>query len=112
MLDRRTGGVTHADVRNIARFLKPGDVMVFNDTRVFPARLIGEREPGGGAVEVMLVSRLDDERWEALVHPGQRMRPGAGCASSGAAARFTAKYSRSGSSDAASCVSGPTTPAP
>jgi S-adenosylmethionine:tRNA ribosyltransferase-isomerase len=76
VLDRRTGGVTHADVRSIARFLKPGDVMVFNDTRVFPARLIGEREPGGGAVEVMLVSRLDDERWEALVHPGQRMRPG------------------------------------
>ncbi len=49
---------------------------MFNDTRVFPARLIGEREPGGGAVEVMLVSRVDDERWEALVHPGQRMRPG------------------------------------
>jgi S-adenosylmethionine:tRNA ribosyltransferase-isomerase len=76
VLDRRTGGVTHATIRDIARFLIPGDLMVFNDTRVFPARLIGEREPGGGAVEVMLVSRIDDERWEALVHPGQRMRPG------------------------------------
>jgi S-adenosylmethionine:tRNA ribosyltransferase-isomerase len=76
VLDRQTGGITHAAVRDIARFLRPGDLMVFNDTRVFPARLIGEREPGGGAVEVMLVSRVDDERWEALVHPGQRMRPG------------------------------------
>jgi S-adenosylmethionine:tRNA ribosyltransferase-isomerase len=75
VLERRTG-VRHADVRDIARFLKAGDLMVFNDTRVLPARLIGEREPGGGAVQVMLVSRLDDERWEALVHPGQRMRPG------------------------------------
>ena len=76
VLDRRTGGITHAAIRDIATFLASGDLMVFNDTRVFPARLIGEREPGGGAVEVMLVSRLDDERWEALVHPGQRMRPG------------------------------------
>jgi S-adenosylmethionine:tRNA ribosyltransferase-isomerase len=76
VLDRRTGGVVHAAIRDIARFLSPGDLAVFNDTRVFPARLIGEREPGGGAVEVMLVSRMDDERWEALVHPGQRMRPG------------------------------------
>ena len=76
VLDRRAGGVTHAAIRDVARLLNAGDLMVFNDTRVFPARLIGEREPGGGAVEVLLVSRLDDDRWEALVHPGQRMRPG------------------------------------
>ena len=76
VLDRQRGSLTHAAVRDVAAFLGAGDLMVFNDTRVFPARLIGEREPGGGAVEVMLVSRLDDDRWEALVHPGQRMRPG------------------------------------
>ena len=76
VLNRRTGAVVHAAIRDIAGFLAPGDLMVFNDTRVFPARLIGEREPGGGAVEVLLVSRIDGERWEALVHPGQRMRPG------------------------------------
>jgi S-adenosylmethionine:tRNA ribosyltransferase-isomerase len=76
VLDRRTRGITHGAVRDIGRSLQPGDLLVFNDTRVFPARLIGEREPGGGAVEVMLVARVDDERWEALVHPGQRMRPG------------------------------------
>ena len=76
VLDRRTSGITHAFVRDVAGLLRRGDLMVFNDTRVFPARLIGERMPGGGAVEVMLVSRIDDERWEALVHPGQRMKPG------------------------------------
>jgi S-adenosylmethionine:tRNA ribosyltransferase-isomerase len=76
VLDRRTGRIAHAAIRDVARFLAPGDLMVFNDTRVFPARLLGEREPGGGAVEVMLVSSLGDDRWEALVHPGQRMRPG------------------------------------
>lgn len=76
VLDRRTGRTTHAAIRDMACYLAPGDLMVFNDTKVFPARLIGEREPGGGAVEVMLVSRVDDERWEALVHPGQRLRPG------------------------------------
>jgi len=76
VLDRRTGGVAHAAVTDIPQFLKPGDLVVFNDTKVFPARLIGEREPGGGAVEVMLIARIDGERWEALVHPGQRMRPG------------------------------------
>ena len=76
VLDRRTGTVTHAVVRDLAGLLQRGDLMVFNDTRVFPARLIGERMPGGGAVEVMLVSQIDDERWEALVHPGQRMKPG------------------------------------
>ena len=63
-------------MRDVAAFLAPGDLMVFNDTRVFPARLLASVNPGGGAVEVLLVSRMDDERWEALVHPGQRMRPG------------------------------------
>jgi S-adenosylmethionine:tRNA ribosyltransferase-isomerase len=76
VLDRRTGRTTHAAIRDLARFLETGDLMVFNDSKVFPARLLGEREPGGGAVEVLLVSGIDGERWEALVHPGQRMRPG------------------------------------
>jgi S-adenosylmethionine:tRNA ribosyltransferase-isomerase len=76
VLDRVTGGVVHSSVREIGQFLTAGDLILLNDTKVFPARLLGEREPGGGAVEVMLVSRLDDERWEALVHPGQRMKPG------------------------------------
>jgi S-adenosylmethionine:tRNA ribosyltransferase-isomerase len=75
-LDRHTGAIIHAGIRDIASHLRAGDLMVFNDTRVFPARLVGEREPGGGAVEVMLLSRVGDDRWEALVHPGQRLKPG------------------------------------
>jgi len=76
VLDRRTGATTHAGIGDIARFLRPGDLMVFNDTKVFPARLVGEREPGGGEVEVLLLSRAGGDCWEALVHPGQRMKPG------------------------------------
>jgi len=76
VLDRHTGAIVHAGIRDIAGYLRAGDLMVFNDTRVFPARLVGEREPGGGAVEVMLLSRVGDDCWEALVHPGQRLKPG------------------------------------
>jgi S-adenosylmethionine:tRNA ribosyltransferase-isomerase len=64
--------------------LRPGDLLVVNQTRVFPARLLGHRVPTGGAVECLLVSRLDgseagsaEERWEALMHPGQKLKPGA-----------------------------------
>jgi S-adenosylmethionine:tRNA ribosyltransferase-isomerase len=49
---------------------------VLNNTRVFPARLIGRRLPGGSAVECMLIEQIDNERWEALMHPGQRLKPG------------------------------------
>jgi S-adenosylmethionine:tRNA ribosyltransferase-isomerase len=76
VLDRQTGARTHSTVADLPHWLRPGDLLVLNDTRVFPARLVGTREPGGGAVEVLLVARLDDERWEALVHPGQRLKPG------------------------------------
>ncbi|MEW5981761.1 MAG: tRNA preQ1(34) S-adenosylmethionine ribosyltransferase-isomerase QueA [Acidobacteriota bacterium] len=76
VLDRATGGMAHALVADLPRFLAPGDVLVLNNTRVFPARLIGTREPGGGTVECLLTARVDDERWEALVHPGQRLHPG------------------------------------
>ncbi len=76
VLDRNSGAVTHGVVADLPRFLTPGDLLVLNDTRVFPARLIGVREPGGGAVECLLTARVDDEHWEALVHPGQRLRPG------------------------------------
>ena len=76
VLDRAGGTVTHARVRELPRWLRPGDVLVLNDTKVFPARLLGTREPGGGAVECLLVSQVDESHWEALVHPGQRLKPG------------------------------------
>ena len=76
-LDRRTGGLTHTTITALPDRLHPGDVLVVNNTRVFPARLLGRRMPSGGAVECLLIRRLDEERWEALVHPGQKLKPGA-----------------------------------
>jgi S-adenosylmethionine:tRNA ribosyltransferase-isomerase len=76
VLDGSRDGLTHHVVADLPRLLRPGDLLVFNDTRVFPARLLGVREPGGGEVECLLVARIDEHHWEALVHPGQRLQPG------------------------------------
>lgn len=78
VLERATGRVAaHARVRDLSRFLLPSDLLLLNNTRVFPARLLGRRDPSGGAVECLLVRRLEDDRWEALMHPGQKLHPGA-----------------------------------
>src|SRR4029078_8177412 len=83
VLDRRSGQLEHASIRDFPRFLDPADLLVANDTRVFPARLLGHRVPSGGAVEFLLLSgdRGPDDRpgqiWSALVHPGQKLNPGA-----------------------------------
>lgn len=76
VLERASGRVSHTSVAGLPGVLRPGDLLVLNDTRVFPARLLGVREPGGGEVECLLVSRVDEQHWEALVHPGQRAGPG------------------------------------
>jgi S-adenosylmethionine:tRNA ribosyltransferase-isomerase len=84
-LDRSTGSIAHTTVRNLPILLQAGDVVVVNNTRVFPARLLGRRVPSGGAVECLLVRRSTSgisrsdvgEIWEALVHPGQKLKPGA-----------------------------------
>ena len=77
VLDPRTGGVTHSTIAELPRYLEPGDLMVFNDSRVLPARLIGRRTDGGAA-EVLLLRPLDGDRhrWEALIRPGRRLQPG------------------------------------
>ena len=77
VLDRAGGRREHRSIRDLPDILRPGDLLVVNDTRVFPARLLGRRVPSGGAVECLLLRRLDEARWEALVHPGQKLRPGA-----------------------------------
>jgi S-adenosylmethionine:tRNA ribosyltransferase-isomerase len=82
VLDRATGDIEHACVQDLPRFLARGDLLVVNDTRVFPARLLGHRVPSGGAVECLLLAREDagDPRaqtWSALMHPGQKLKPGA-----------------------------------
>ena len=108
-LDRQTGSVVHTRVSALPERLRAGDLVVVNNTRVFPARLLGRRAPSGGAVECLLVRRLDwspdskgsdpkappvgasgsdpnaldggpsgsdPELWDALMHPGQKLRPG------------------------------------
>ena len=105
-LDRASGSIAHTRVVALPDLLHPGDLLVVNNTRVFPARLLGRRDPSGGAVECLLVNRatgvrpgsdpsenkpleisglqdpgsdpgLTPELWEALVHPGQKLKPGA-----------------------------------
>ena len=77
VLERRSGAITHTRVSELPSWLQRGDLLVVNDTRVFPARLYGHRVPSGGRVECLLLRRVDGERWEALVHPGQKLGPGA-----------------------------------
>jgi S-adenosylmethionine:tRNA ribosyltransferase-isomerase len=76
IVHRVSGTITGAHTRDLPDLLTPGDLVVVNDTRVFPARLYGHRMPSGGQVECLLLRRLDQERWDALVHPGQKLRPG------------------------------------
>ena len=85
VLDRATEthvDVLHAPTRverhtsDLPEFLRAGDVLILNDTAVFPARLYGERVPTGGGVECLLLEKTGDHEWEALVHPGQKLREG------------------------------------
>src|SRR6266850_8519473 len=90
-LDRASGSITHSTVSALPHLLREGDVVVVNNTRVFPARLLVRRVPSSGAVECLLIGvRPQSDRdptatgsdptavfWEALVHPGQKLKPGA-----------------------------------
>ncbi len=77
VLERGTGRITHGHIRDLPGWLRRGDLLVVNDTRVYPARLLGRREPSGGRVEVFLLERLGPDRFDALVHPGQKLKVGA-----------------------------------
>jgi S-adenosylmethionine:tRNA ribosyltransferase-isomerase len=86
MLPRRAGEIEHTSFTNIGHHLRSGDLLVLNDTRVFPARLLGRRVPSGGAVECLLLREVivsnpassvaNSADWEALMHPGQKLKPG------------------------------------
>ena len=76
-LDRASGACAHHRVDELPDLLRPDDLLVVNDTRVFPARLLGRREPSGGQVECFLLERLDESRWDVLMHPGQKLKEGA-----------------------------------
>jgi len=75
VMDRKTGQIAHKHFYDIIDYLKPGDCLVMNDSRVLPARLLGHR-PSGGAVEVLLLRDLGNKRWECLCKPGRKMNPG------------------------------------
>ena len=102
VLPRHDGAIEHTWFSRLGHYLRAGDLLVLNDTRVFPARLIGRRVPSGGAVECLLLRRIpiapdpesrtpspespvpkreseipSPEEWEALMHPGQKLKPGA-----------------------------------
>ncbi len=74
---RTTGALAHTTVSALPGLLASGDVLVVNNTRVFPARLLGRRVTSGGAVECLLIRRLSSDQWEALMHPGQKLKVGA-----------------------------------
>ncbi len=76
-LDKKTGVVGHAHFYDLPKYLKPGDCLVLNDSRVLPARLFGHRDPSGGACEVLLLTDKGNKTWECLVRPGRKLRVGA-----------------------------------
>lgn len=76
VLDKHTGAMSHHVFRDVESFLRPGDCLVLNNTKVIPARLLGEREGTGAHVEVLLLKRNAGDVWETLVKPGKKCRPG------------------------------------
>ena len=76
-LNKLTGEREHLHFYDLPKLLRPGDCLVMNDSRVLPARLLGHREPGGGACEVLLLIDRGNKTWECLVRPGKKMKAGA-----------------------------------
>ena len=76
VLDKETGEVEHKIFRDILSYLKPGDCLVINDTKVIPARLIGSKEGTDARIELLLLKRRENDIWETLVKPGKKAKPG------------------------------------
>lgn len=76
VLDKKTGEIEHKVFHDIIGYLNPGDTLVLNNTRVMPARLIGEKEGTGGKIEFLLLKRIEKDRWECLAKPGKSARAG------------------------------------
>ena len=77
VLNKNNGKVSHKRFSDITEYLRKGDCLVLNNTKVIPARLLGVKEDTGAAVEVFLLKRLDANTWETLVKPGKKLKPGA-----------------------------------
>ncbi|MCY6353917.1 tRNA preQ1(34) S-adenosylmethionine ribosyltransferase-isomerase QueA [Clostridium sp. ZS2-4] len=76
VVDKKTGEIEHKIFKDIIEYINQGDCLVLNNTRVLPARLIGEKENTGGKMEFLLLKRLEDDSWETLVKPGKRAKVG------------------------------------
>lgn len=77
VLHRKTGTIEHRKFKDIVKYLRPGDCLVRNNTKVIPARLFGTREDTGAVIEILLLKRHEDDVWETLVKPGKKARTGA-----------------------------------
>ena len=75
VLGKKDGSVTHRVFRDITEYINPGDCLVINNTKVIPARLFGQKEDTGAAVELLLLRRLCGSQWETLVRPGKKAKP-------------------------------------
>jgi S-adenosylmethionine:tRNA ribosyltransferase-isomerase len=76
VLNKETGEVAHKQFRNLVDYLNPGDTLVLNDSRVIPARLFGVKKDTQAKVELLLLKQMEDDRWEVLVKPGKKVKPG------------------------------------
>ena len=76
VVDRNAGAFEHRHFADVTEFIKPGDCLVLNNTRVIPARLYGHREKTNGAVELLLLRQIENDVWETLVRPGKKCRIG------------------------------------
>lgn len=76
MLDKTTGQMEHHVFKDIVDYLRPGDCLVLNNTKVLPARLMGTKEDTGATIEVLLLKRRENDIWETLVKPGKKAKPG------------------------------------
>jgi len=97
VLNRRDGSIEHRRFFEITDYLHDGDVMVFNNSRVLPARLKGKKMESGGAVEVLLLRRLGDNVWEGLVKPAKRLQIGAKIEIASSTEQITAEITGVGS---------------
>lgn len=76
VLDKETGDIQHKNFRDLLSYLRRGDCLVVNDTKVIPARLYGVKEETEAKIEVLLLKRRESDLWETLVKPGKKARPG------------------------------------
>ncbi len=76
VLDKNTGAIEHKVFKDIVNYLRPGDCLVINDTKVIPARLFGVKKDTGAKIELLLLKRRENDIWETLVKPGKKAKPG------------------------------------